>query len=115
MAARKVSTALTGLPVARNPHHTLGVLYGKIMRCLQKMPHDAAYRKYTEQIIGERSALVKTEADVSKLEKAISCGQIEEVIQQAENELTLARKMLDWKPWEPLVQEPLPGQWKWPI
>ncbi|KAG7159264.1 NADH dehydrogenase [ubiquinone] 1 alpha subcomplex subunit 5-like 2, partial [Homarus americanus] len=55
------------------------------------------------------------ETDVLKLEKAISGGQIEEVIQQAENELTLARKMLEWKPWEPLVQEPTPGQWKWPI
>ncbi|XP_042227888.1 NADH dehydrogenase [ubiquinone] 1 alpha subcomplex subunit 5-like [Homarus americanus] len=115
MAARKVTTGLTGLAVATNPHHTLGVLYGKIMRCLQKMPPDAAYRKYTEQIIGERSSLVKTETDVLKLEKAISGGQIEEVIQQAENELTLARKMLEWKPWEPLVQEPTPGQWKWPI
>ncbi|KAG7165781.1 NADH dehydrogenase [ubiquinone] 1 alpha subcomplex subunit 5-like 1, partial [Homarus americanus] len=79
------TTGLTGLAVATNPHHTLGVLYGKIMRCLQKMPPDAAYQK------------------------AISGGQIEEVIQQAENELTLARKMLEWKPWEPLVQEPTPG------
>lgn len=110
-----MTTALAGLAVARNPHHSLGVLYGKIMRCLQKMPPDAAYRKYTEQIISERSALVKTEPDVFKLEKAINCGQIEEVIQQAENELSLARKMLEWKPWEPLIQEPVPNQWKWPI
>ncbi|XP_071541965.1 NADH dehydrogenase [ubiquinone] 1 alpha subcomplex subunit 5 [Panulirus ornatus] len=115
MATRKVATGLTGLAVASNPHHMLGVLYGKILRCLQKMPPDAAYRRYTEQIITERSAHVKTEPDVGKLEKAINCGQIEELIQQAENELTLARKMLEWKPWEPLIQEPPSGQWKWPI
>ncbi|KAG0712411.1 NADH dehydrogenase [ubiquinone] 1 alpha subcomplex subunit 5 [Chionoecetes opilio] len=55
------------------------------------------------------------EPDREKLEKAINGGQLEEVVQQAENELSLARKMLDWKPWEPLVQEPPQGQWKWPM
>ncbi|KAK7057028.1 ndufa5, NADH-ubiquinone oxidoreductase subunit [Halocaridina rubra] len=115
MAAVKVTTGLAGLAVATNPHHTLGVLYSKIQRCLQKMPADAAYRKYTEQIVSERQNLVKTIPDISKLEKAINCGQIEEVIMQAGNELSLARKMLEWKPWDPLVQEPPKGQWKWPL
>lgn len=54
------TTGLTGLAVALNPHHTLGVLYGKILRALQKMPAGAAYRKYTEQIVKERAEVVKT-------------------------------------------------------
>ncbi|KAK4300387.1 hypothetical protein Pmani_027415 [Petrolisthes manimaculis] len=115
MAARKLTTGLTGLAVATNPHHTLGVLYSKILRCLQKMPPDAAYRKYTEQIVTERHNLVKAETDVTKLEQVMNAGQVEEVIQQAENELSLARKMLEWRPWEPLVQEPPSEQWKWPL
>ncbi|ROT65303.1 NADH dehydrogenase [ubiquinone] 1 alpha subcomplex subunit 5 [Penaeus vannamei] len=115
MAARKLTTGLTGLAVATSPHHTLGVLYGKILRCLQKMPSDSAYRRYTEQIISDRNNHVKTEPDVTKLEKAINAGQIEEVIVQAEKELSLARKMLEWKAWEPLAQEPPKGQWQWPI
>nr|XP_027228434.1 probable NADH dehydrogenase [ubiquinone] 1 alpha subcomplex subunit 5 [Penaeus vannamei] len=60
MAARKLTTGLTGLAVATSPHHTLGVLYGKILRCLQKMPSDSAYRRYTEQIISDRNNHVKT-------------------------------------------------------
>ncbi|XP_076061776.1 NADH dehydrogenase (ubiquinone) subunit ND-13B [Oratosquilla oratoria] len=115
MAARKVTTGVCGLAVAKNPHHTLGVLYNKILGCLQKMPTDAAYRQYTENIIKERDAVVKTEPDVAKLEELINGGQVEELIVQAERELNLARKMLEWKAWEPLAQEPHKNQWKWPI
>ena len=53
--------------------------------------------------------------DVSELEKNIGCGQIEEVVIQAENELKLTRKILEWKSWEPLENEPPVGQWKWPM
>jgi len=111
----KKSTGLTGLAVSSNPHHMLSVLYGKTLRTLQRMPQDAAYRKYTEEIINKRYDLVKSEKDIPALESKIGCGQIEEVIQQAEYELKLSRKMLEWKPWEQLKTVPPPTQWKWPI
>lgn len=110
----KVTTGLTGLAVAKNPQHTLGVLYSKILRTLQKMPESAAYRKYTEEIINERTQILKSTEDIGAIEKQIGCGQIEEVIVQAENELILSRKMLNWKPWEPLVKQAPPNQWTWP-
>uniref|UniRef100_A0A8B7TST9 NADH dehydrogenase [ubiquinone] 1 alpha subcomplex subunit 5 n=1 Tax=Castor canadensis TaxID=51338 RepID=A0A8B7TST9_CASCN len=61
------------------------------------------------------SASLHEEPDVIKLEDQLQGGQIEEVICQAENELSLAKKMLQWKPWEPLVEKPPANQWKWPI
>jgi len=53
------ATGLTGLAVAKKPHHTLGVMYGKLLRAVAQMPNDAAYRKYTEQIVNERLQHVK--------------------------------------------------------
>ncbi|KAG8439833.1 hypothetical protein GDO86_005849 [Hymenochirus boettgeri] len=102
-----MTTGLVGLAVAQNPHERLRILYTKILATLQTIPKDAAYRKYTEQIVNERFNAVQTER--------IKCGEIEEVIVQAENELYLARQMLEWKPWEPLIEEPPANQWKWPV
>ncbi|XP_046753050.1 NADH dehydrogenase [ubiquinone] 1 alpha subcomplex subunit 5 [Diprion similis] len=110
----KKSTNLTRVAVALNPHHTLGVLYSKILRAVDKMPKDYPYRINTEKIVKERAAHVKNNPKVPDLENAINCGQAEELILQAENELHLARKFLGWKPWEPLVQEAPANQWTWP-
>ncbi|NP_001278233.1 NADH dehydrogenase [ubiquinone] 1 alpha subcomplex subunit 5 isoform 6 [Homo sapiens] len=93
----------------------LRILYTKILDVLEEIPKNAAYRKYTEQITNEKLAMVKAEPDVKKLEDQLQGGQLEEVILQAEHELNLARKMREWKLWEPLVEEPPADQWKWPI
>ncbi|XP_058930318.1 NADH dehydrogenase [ubiquinone] 1 alpha subcomplex subunit 5 [Kogia breviceps] len=111
----KKTTGLVGLAVCEGPHERLKILYTKILDVLGQIPKNAAYRKYTEQITNEKLSMVKAEPDVKKLEEHLQGGQIEEVILQAENELSLARKMVQWKPWEPLVEEPLANQWKWPI
>ncbi|XP_049296857.1 NADH dehydrogenase [ubiquinone] 1 alpha subcomplex subunit 5 [Anopheles funestus] len=110
----KKATGLTGLHVAKNPHHTLTALYNKILRAVSKMPQDAGYRRYTEQIVSERAKIVATTPNILEIEQKINCGQVEELIVQAENELTLARKMLGWKPWEPLVKQAPASQWAWP-
>ncbi|KAL1378333.1 hypothetical protein quinque_003947 [Culex quinquefasciatus] len=112
--AIKKATGLTGMAVAKNPHHTLTALYNKILRAVAKMPQEAAYRRYTEQIVGERAKIVASTSSVKEIEQKVNCGQVEELILQAENELVLARKMLGWKPWEPLVKQAPATQWAWP-
>ena len=79
------------------------------------MPLDYPYRKHTESLINERAAIIKQSSTIEEAEKKIGMGQIEEVIIQAENELTLSRSILEWKAWEPLCEDIPPNQWKWPI
>lgn len=38
------------------------------------MPEDATYRKYTEQIIKERAAVLTKTKDVFEIEAKINCG-----------------------------------------
>ena len=57
--------------------------------------------------------MVKAKPDVKTLEEQLQRGQIEEVILQAENKLSLGRKMVQWKPRESLAEEPHANQWKW--
>ena len=138
----KISTNLTRMAVSKNAHTKLALIYSKNLRVLAKMPTDYAYRysiilfinniklsilfftfnccffscrKHTEQIVSARAALVKSVTDVAELETKINGGQIEEVVIQAENELNLSRKILEWKSWEPLIAEAPANQWKWPI
>jgi len=116
LRAAKLSTGLTGIPVHPDGGNQLRMLYGKILRVLDKMPTEAAYRKYTGAIVSERLAVVNSHpGDPGAIERKINCGQVEELILQAEKELDLARKMVKWRPWEPLVEEAPPSQWKWPL
>ena len=89
-------------------------LYTKTLSVLQQMPREAAYRRQTEQIVQQRLQIVQAEASIPAIESKIGCGQVEELIDQAERELSLAGKMEEWQPWEALIAEPPPNQWKWP-
>uniref|UniRef100_A0A4X2KSJ0 NADH dehydrogenase [ubiquinone] 1 alpha subcomplex subunit 5 n=1 Tax=Vombatus ursinus TaxID=29139 RepID=A0A4X2KSJ0_VOMUR len=103
---------LVELAVCETPEEHLGLLYSKVLNALEFMPSNAAYRKYKEQITNERLNKGKEETDLQKLEHKLQAGQLEEVILQDKNELSLPRKMLTWKPWEPLVEEPPASQGK---
>ncbi|KAM0751177.1 hypothetical protein T439DRAFT_325324 [Meredithblackwellia eburnea MCA 4105] len=113
----RTSTGLTGLAVHPAPLPHLLETYTSTLSILSKMPSGAVYRQSVESITKERIEIInkfkgeETEQDITKIENTIEAGLIESVIIEAENELKLAAKVLEWKPWEPLQESPEPGQW----
>lgn len=99
----KTTTGITGLAVHPDPLPHLLKTYTATSTILSKMPAGAVYRQSVESIIKERREIVErlqgqnAESDIEAVEGAIDSGLIEEVISQAEDELQLAGKMLDWK------------------
>lgn len=57
------------------------------------------------QITTEKVQRVKVESGVKKLKVMLQGREVEEKLLQTEIELSLAGKMLQWKPREPLVEE----------
>ncbi|XP_076284187.1 NADH dehydrogenase (ubiquinone) subunit ND-13B [Lasioglossum baleicum] len=110
----KKTTGLTGLAVAENPRRDLTLLYTRIMKALAGLPSESAYKRHTEALIKERNSIVEQNEDVSTIEDKIGCGQVEELILQAQKELNLVEQMTNWKTWESLVEEAPRHQWTWP-
>lgn len=72
------------------------------------MPASSIYRKATEALTKQRIAIVEGTEDVNEIEQQIGSGLAEELIHTAQDELSLAQKMLLWKPWEQL-EDPAPS------
>ncbi|KAJ3117464.1 ndufa5, NADH-ubiquinone oxidoreductase subunit [Phlyctochytrium bullatum] len=88
-----MTTGIYGLAVHHNPRPELLSLYSKILHKAERMPETSVYRKSVEAITRQRLSIVEAEASVSKIEQTIDNGQIEELIQQAEDELNLISLM----------------------
>ncbi|CEI87388.1 hypothetical protein G6F70_000269 [Rhizopus microsporus] len=113
-AATKATTGLAGIRVHPNPRPHLIETYNKTLEALSRLPSTAVYRQATESLTQQRLAIVQSTENVDEIESKIDCGQIEELIMQAQDELNLVAKMEEWKAWEPL-ETPIPeGQWKYP-
>jgi len=110
----KKSTNLKGLAVCKNPHQELPPLYNRILRVLGQFPKEYTYRQETEKLVKDRLRIVQENENIQTIEDKIGCGQVEELIIQAKNEISLVEKMVVWKPWEKLMQEAPINQWTWP-
>jgi len=71
------------------------------------------YRQSVEATTRHRLAAVEATDDLEEIERVVGCGQIEELIEQANTEFGLVQRMKVWKAWEPLeVSEP-EKQWNY--
>jgi len=107
----KKFTEMVGMAVAKTPRQSLTELYSQTLTVLGAMPTTSAYRQQTELLTTERLNMVKAEENVNVLEKQINCGQIEEVIIQAKDELKLAENLIECQPWENQETQAPHGQW----
>ncbi|KAL6068820.1 NADH dehydrogenase [ubiquinone] 1 alpha subcomplex subunit 5, mitochondrial [Balamuthia mandrillaris] len=96
----KESTGIPGLDVVPNAREVLIALYKTILKEIQAVPEEAGYRKIVEKLFKERLQIVQENEDVEQIEEIIGLGVIEELIIEAQNELSLIPDMLKVKPWD---------------
>lgn len=102
------------MPVNPSARPELIELYKKTLEELKtRIPEKAAYRQSVEAITTHRLQIVEGNEDPAKIESLISSGQIEELVDQAKDEIKLISKMAEWKAWEPLEEPAPPRQWEY--
>ncbi|KAL1206727.1 putative NADH dehydrogenase [ubiquinone] 1 alpha subcomplex subunit 5 [Cardamine amara subsp. amara] len=99
LAKVKQTTGIVGLDVVPNARAVLIDLYSKTLKEIQAVPEDEGYRKAVESFTRHRLNVCKEEEDWEVIEKRLGCGQVEELIEEARDELTLIGKMIEWDPW----------------
>ncbi|KAF1780211.1 ETC complex I subunit [Phytophthora cactorum] len=67
-------------------------------------PEAKNYRNAVEQITNFRLNVVESNEDENVIERKINCGQLEELIEQAEDELTVIPVYIEHKLWESPVE-----------
>ncbi|RWW62256.1 hypothetical protein BHE74_00030622 [Ensete ventricosum] len=95
----KETTGIVGLDVVPNAREVLVSLYSRTLKEIQAVPQDEGYRKAVESFTRHRLQVCQEEEDWEAIEKRIGCGQVEELIEEAQDELKLIAKMIEWDPW----------------
>uniref|UniRef100_K3WST9 NADH dehydrogenase [ubiquinone] 1 alpha subcomplex subunit 5 n=1 Tax=Globisporangium ultimum (strain ATCC 200006 / CBS 805.95 / DAOM BR144) TaxID=431595 RepID=K3WST9_GLOUD len=103
MAAKKTTTGIVGLPVNPNARQDLIKIYQKTLQEIKVLPENTVYRDSVERITNYRLKVTLENEDEHVIEKEINMGQLEELIEQAEDELSVIPVYLENKLWEPPV------------
>lgn len=92
---------MTGVPVVPNAREVLLSLYEETLRKVASYDVKDAYNAHLIQLVQYRQSIVQRESDVEAIEAAIGSGQIEELIEDAEEEFDLLVAMNESiRPWE---------------
>ena len=90
----KTATNVVGYPVVPNAREVLVSLYKKTLNDIQGIPATEGYHKHVTAFTNYRLRVVENKSNsIESIESEINCGQIEELIEQAENELKLLEEM----------------------
>lgn len=89
MARVKETTGIVGLDVVPNAREVLISLYTKTLKEIKSVPEDEGYRKAVESFTSHRLKVCQEEEDWEQIEKRLGCGQVEELIEEAQDELKL--------------------------
>ena len=97
-AQRKTTTGITGLKVHHDPLPALTEAYEHTLSALKSVPETSIYRQGVEALTLNKLRILKeAQGDVTKVEKELGEGHIEESLDIAKDELALVSKMIEWK------------------
>ncbi|KAL9271953.1 putative NADH dehydrogenase [ubiquinone] 1 alpha subcomplex subunit 5, mitochondrial [Drosera capensis] len=95
----KESTGIVGLDVVPNAREALISLYKQTLTKIRSVPEDEGYRKAVESFTRHRLSVCEETEDWEDIERKIGCGQVEELIEEAKDELKLMGHLKEWDAW----------------
>ncbi|KZT02755.1 Ndufa5, NADH-ubiquinone oxidoreductase subunit [Laetiporus sulphureus 93-53] len=108
------TTGITGLNVHHDPLPELLKTYQSTLSMLSSIPETSVYRQGVEALTQRKLKIAENaNGKISEAEKQLDEGHIEQSLDIATDEMNLVSKMIEWKAWEPLVEQPEPGQWQY--
>ena len=93
LSAIKDTTGIVGLDVVPNAREVLISLYNETLKAVQVIPPEAVYRQHVEKFTNFRLRACQENEEFVEIERKVACGQVEELIEQAKDELELIPKM----------------------
>lgn len=109
---QKAETGLCGFPVQPAGREILTKLYENILAKLGEMEASAPYRVHMTRILNHRLDILRTTENILDIEAKIEDGQIEELIDDAEDELNMLPSYIESKMWQaPNKWHTIPVTW----
>ena len=101
----KTTTGLVGLEPEPQWKEKLLALYAQTLEDAKALPEDSKYRQNVEAISTFRAKVVREEETGDGVEARVDCGQVEEMIVHAQDELGLLQHYVEMRLWEPAPEE----------
>mmetsp|Transcript_5934 Transcript_5934/g.8636 ORF Transcript_5934/g.8636 Transcript_5934/m.8636 type:complete len:176 (-) Transcript_5934:342-869(-) len=106
----KTSTGLTGLKVDHDAIPKMLTKYQALLDTMANsdMPESYQYRTVVEKMCRYRiQACLDNPEDPDKVEELCNCGQVEELVDQADDEMEVLQMILERRWWERIPEEDL--------